>query len=150
MEDYEIDHRISEDYLKSLKNLLIQLIDEVDDQTGLSLENFQEKIMEMLEDDNHHMLIAVKQGEVVGFINFTVRKTILHQQPSALIDELVVDEKYRGEGLGKKLVYQAINRAKQLGCGEIEVSTEKSNELARKFYQKIGFDEDAVLLEKDL
>lgn len=150
MDDYKIYHRISDDYLKSLKKLLGQLLDEVDDQTGLSLENFQEKIMEMLEDDNHHLLIAVKQGEVVGFINFTVRKTILHQQPSALIDELVVDKNYRCKGLGKKLVYQAINRAKQLKCGEIEVSTEKSNEQARKFYQKIGFEEDTVLLEKNL
>jgi RimJ/RimL family protein N-acetyltransferase len=37
-----------------------------------------------------------------------------------------------------------------LGCDEIEVSTEKENTKARDFYKNCGFDEDAVLLERGL
>jgi RimJ/RimL family protein N-acetyltransferase len=38
----------------------------------------------------------------------------------------------------------------ELGCCEVEVSTEKSNAKARRFYKSCGFAEDAVLMEIDL
>jgi deoxycytidylate deaminase len=38
----------------------------------------------------------------------------------------------------------------RLGCVELEVSTEKTNAAARRFYRQCGFDEDAVLLEMAL
>jgi len=86
----------------------------------------------------------------VGFINFTVRQTILHQNPSGLIDELVVAEEYRGKGAGKQLVQAAIEKCRRLGCCEVEVSTEKANLNAREFYKQCGFEEIGMLFEVDL
>jgi GNAT superfamily N-acetyltransferase len=74
----------------------------------------------------------------------------MHPRPSGLIDELVVKETSRGSGIGKQLVQAAISRCRELGCSELEVSTEKSNVKARQFYKTCGFEEDAVLLELDL
>ena len=48
------------------------------------------------------------------------------------------------------LISGVIDRCRQLGCCEVEVSTLMRNEKARTFYKKCGFDEDAVLLEMDL
>lgn len=41
----------------------------------------------------------------------------------------------------------AIEKCRELDCCEVEVSIEKSNEGARAFYKRCGFQEDAVLLE---
>ena len=75
------------------------------------------------------------------------RYSLLHPAPSALIDELVVDTSARGSGVGNKLLSRAIEDAKEIGCSEIEVSTEKSNEKAQEFYKKHGFGREAILLE---
>ena len=74
----------------------------------------------------------------------------MHPLPSGLIDELVVTKESRNSGIGKRLILAAADKRRELGCCEVEVSTEKSNTKARGFYQSCGFDEDAVLLEMDL
>jgi GNAT superfamily N-acetyltransferase len=67
-----------------------------------------------------------------------------------LIDELVVAKTYRGRGIGKVLIEAATDKCRELGCCEVEVSTEMTNDKARAFYKSCGFKEDSVLLEYDL
>jgi len=104
----------------------------------------------LLKDARSHFLVAATKGTPVGFIHFTVRQTVLHRSPSAMIDELVVTKEYQGKGIGKQLVLATIEKCKQLGCCEVEVSTEKTNVKARKFYEKCGFNKREILFEVDL
>ena len=133
--------------LPQIKNLLTELIETIDNSTGIDICKALENYRVLLKDTNSHFLIAKIDGFVVGFINFTVRKTILHEGPSALIDELVISKRQRGQGIGTRLVSTAVERCRELGCCEVEVSTEKVNGKAREFYKNCGFREDAVLLE---
>jgi GNAT superfamily N-acetyltransferase len=94
--------------------------------------------------------VAAREGTPVGFINFTVRQTVLHRGPSGLIDELVVAEEHRGRGVGKQLVLAAIEKCRRLRCCEVEVSTEKANLEAKEFYKQCGFEEKGTLFEVDL
>lgn len=50
-----------------------------------------------------------------------------------------VDEKFQGKGIGRQLVLDAINRARQEGAKEIEVGTGNSSISQLAFYQKCGF-----------
>lgn len=75
---------------------------------------------------------------------------MMHPGPSGLIDELVVSKSSRGAGIGKQLIQAVIDKCRESGCYEVEVSTEKSNTKARRFYKTCGFEEDAVLLELGL
>jgi len=95
-------------------------------------------------------LVAEINGAIIGLIHFTIRKTLLHSGPSGLIDELVVTRSYRSRGIGGQLIDAATQKCKQLGCCEVEVSTEFANTNAREFYRKCGFEERGVILEKDL
>jgi GNAT superfamily N-acetyltransferase len=101
-------------------------------------------------DPDHHVLVAKLAGSVVGFVNFATRRTIMHARASGLIDELIVAEKCRGRGIGTGLIAAVVERCRELGCDEVEVSTENTNNEAREFYKKCGFEEDSVLLEKHL
>jgi ribosomal protein S18 acetylase RimI-like enzyme len=136
--------------LESIKDLLAELIAAVEDSEGFNPDIALANCRALMQEPNNHLLVARQGNRVLGFINFSLRKTLLHPAPSALIDELAVSEKQRHTGIGKLLIDAAISRCRSLGCCEVEVSTEKSNTRARRFYKSCGFDEDAVLLEIDL
>jgi GNAT superfamily N-acetyltransferase len=136
--------------LPAIGKLLEDLTNAMDDTEGIEIGIAIKTFEHLLNDASSHILVAAMEGTPVGFINFTIRQTILHRSPSALIDELVVAEEYQGKGVGKQLVLVALKKCRQLGCCEVEVSTEKTNLKARKFYKKYGFEERGMLFEMDL
>ncbi len=136
--------------LPSIKPLLLELMDVMDNTEGFDVEQSFENCIILIKDPAHHILVAKDKDTVVGFVNFTTRKTIMHPRPSGLIDELIVSRSYRGLGIGKQLILAAIQKCRELDCCEVEISTEKRNSKSREFYQRCGFEEDAVLLEMGL
>ena len=91
-------------------------------------------------------LVAEVSGKVAGYISVIFYKTVFHKGGTALINELVVTDRERGKGIGQRLVQVAKEQALVRGLDEIEVGTEKTNELAQRFYHKCGFDEEFILL----
>ncbi len=87
---------------------------------------------------------------VVGFVHFVTRGTVTHRGLSGLIDEFVVAKGFREAGIGRRLLLASIQRCRELGCCEVEVSTERTNKSARAFYRSCGFEERGILLERDL
>lgn len=136
--------------LPSIKKLLAELIEAVEDNDEFNIESSINNCHELMQDSSNYMLVAKEDIEILGFANFTTRKSIMHQGPSGLIDELIVSKSSRSSGIGKRLILAVIDKCRELGCSEVEVSTEKSNAKARRFYKSCGFEEDAVLLEMDL
>ena len=136
--------------LPAIGKLLEDLTNAMDNTEGIDIGIAIKTCEHLLKDASSHFLVAAREGTPVGFIYFTIRQTILHRSPSALIDELVVAEEYRGKGVGKQLVLAAIEKCRQLGCCEVEMSTEKTNLKARKFYKECGFEERGMLFEADL
>ena len=136
--------------LPAIGKLLEDLTDAMDSTEGIDNEIALKTCEQLLNNAYSHLLVAALEDTPVGFIHFTVRQTILHRSPSALIDELVVAEEYRGKGVGRQLVQASIEKCRQLGCCEVEVSTEKTNLKARKFYKQCGFEERGTLFEVDL
>lgn len=133
--------------LPSIRLLLQELIDAMTNTKGFDAEQSIENCRILIKDPAHHMFVARDKNNILGFVNITIRKTIIHPRPSGLIDELIVSRGSRSLGIGKQLILAAINKCRALGCCEVEVSTEKSNIKARRFYKTCGFEEDAVLLE---
>lgn len=58
----------------------------------------------------------------------------------AFIDDVVVLEAHRGQGLGEQLVRAAIDHAASLGVGKIDRPSRPSREAANRLYQRLGFD----------
>jgi GNAT superfamily N-acetyltransferase len=142
--------KATESDLPVIGKLLAELIQAMDNTEGIDIGIAVKTCQRLLNDANSHFLVAELEGTPVGFINFTVRQTVLHRSPSAMIDELVVTKEYRRKGIGKQLVLAAIEKCRKLGCCEVEVSTEQTNVKAREFYRKCGFDKTEILFEVDL
>jgi ribosomal protein S18 acetylase RimI-like enzyme len=136
--------------LLTIGKLTLELIEAMGSTGGIDIKLIAENCRNLLSEVNSHILVAEIEGMVAGFVNFTTRKTILHRGLSGLIDELIVAKSYRGKGIGKQLLSSAIEKSRQLGCCEVEVSTEKTNIKAKEFYRQYGFTERGVFLEIDL
>ncbi len=57
----------------------------------------------------------------------------------AWVEDVVVDSRYRGMGLGKKLMTELIHQAKSKNCTDLMLYTEAEKEVANGLYLKIGF-----------
>jgi len=136
--------------LLTIGKLTLELIEAMGNTEGIDIKLIAENYRNLLNEVNSHILVAEIGGVVVGFVNFTTRKTILHRGLSGLIDELIIAKSYRGKGIGKQLLSSAIEKSRQLGCCEVEVSTEKTNIKAREFYRQYGFTERGMFFEMDL
>jgi len=136
--------------LLSIKPLLLELMDAMADTEGSDVEQSIENYRILLKEPAHHILVARDKDSILGLVSFIATRTIMHPRPSGLIDELIVARRSRGLGIGKQLILAAINECREIGCCEVEVSTEKSNAKARQFYKACGFEENAVFLEIDL
>jgi ribosomal protein S18 acetylase RimI-like enzyme len=132
--------------LPIINQLIFQLISAIDKKEGID----RKVVSRNSRSANSHFLVAEIGKTIAGFAHFTTRRTITHRGPSGLIDELVVAKSFRRTGIGRQLLSATIQRCKELGCCEIEVSTERTNKRARGFYRSCGFEERGILLEKDL
>jgi ribosomal protein S18 acetylase RimI-like enzyme len=139
-----------ENDLPSIKLLLVELMEAMTDTEGFDIDRSVENCQALIQSPLQYVFVARQENSIVGFINFSTRKTVMHPASSALIDELIVSERCRGMGIGKLLLRTVVAKCRDLGCCEVEVSTEKSNARARRFYKACGFEEEAILLELDL
>jgi ribosomal protein S18 acetylase RimI-like enzyme len=94
--------------------------------------------------------VAVLDDKIVGFISVVVYKTFFHPGGTALINELIVDKDYRGQGIGELLINKIKVLANIRRFNEIEVSTTLDNKKAIAFYKKNGFVDENVLLGMEL
>lgn len=78
------------------------------------------------------------QGEIVGALTLVVFRTPggVH----AWIEDVVVDEAYRGRGIGKALTCAAMQRAAELGAYHIDLTSRPTREAANHLYQRLGFE----------
>ena len=95
-------------------------------------------------------LVAEYEGRVVGFGSVVFFKTLIHPGGKALINELVVKRGFRGKGIGKAIIAHAQQEAIARGMDELEVSTEKENAGAMRFYRSCGLKDESVLLGAEL
>ncbi|TKD68812.1 GNAT family N-acetyltransferase [Pseudalkalibacillus hwajinpoensis] len=64
---------------------------------------------------------------------------VAHTPNKAEITNIAVIEEERGRGLGKKLIQDALQRAKKLGMTSVEIGTGNSSIAQLALYQKCGF-----------
>lgn len=100
-----------------------------------------------LETDGHHLLVAVLDGEVVGFVS-GVEMTHPDKGTEMFLYELGVDDAHRRHGIGTALTQALRDLAQARGCYGMWVLTAQENVDARSTYKHAGADdgEPAVVL----
>lgn len=88
--------------------------------------------------ENHKVFVIEFREKIVGSITVFIENKLIHNFGKvAHIEDLVVDTRFRGHKLGKKLVEQATIYAKEQSCYKILLDCKE--ELI-PFYNKCGFE----------
>ena len=89
--------------------------------------------------DNIYML-AVENGQVIACLQYTVIHGLSRSGMSrAQIEGVRVHAAHRGRGLGETMMQAAIVRARDDGCGLVQLTTDRSRDAAHRFYERLGF-----------
>ncbi|WP_370776035.1 GNAT family N-acetyltransferase [Holdemania massiliensis] len=77
-------------------------------------------------------------GVLAGFLSVHIQNLLHHTSAIAEIEELVVDVRYRGQGVGKCLFDQAKKIAAQAGCPQLECACNQHRTASHEFYKRQG------------
>lgn len=92
----------------------------------------------LITSDPNVVLMVVKDGEtIVGMATLYILQKI--GKRSGILEDVIVDEKYRGQGLGEKLMRSLIDEAKKERVSTIALTSRSHRVAAHKLYEKLGF-----------
>ena len=95
---------------------------------------------EILNDNNHHIIVAEENGEIVSSCVCVIVPNLTHnQQPYALIENVVTHEKCRGKGYATACLNYAKEIAEKNKCYKIMLMTGSKQESTLRFYEKAGY-----------
>ena len=117
-------------------------------QMGTDSEITEQYVLHYLSGTERGVLLACLGEEVAGLLSYSVRADLYHAGNSVLIEELVVEERYRARGIGGRLMQALLKRAEEMDCKELCLAVMPENEQAIRFYKRHGLVEQALFLER--
>lgn len=103
---------------------------------------YSEKELEALMGDDSKPIFVFDDGAILGhaFCMITEVKNdkLLQDIKTLYIDDICVDEKARGQHVGKALYEYVRDYAKAIGCNNITLNVWDGNDAASSFYRNMG------------
>lgn len=105
---------------------------------------YYKKVWETTSDDISDLNTIIEKGnsfgvfendELIGWAICDFREW----NNSLFIENILIDEQFRGQNIGKLLIKNINRKARELQCRLVELETQNTNYPAIQFYQKAGF-----------
>ena len=97
----------------------------------------EQELERIVQSDATRLLVAKMAGAIVGSLTLA-----LFPVPTGLrawIEDVVVDEGVRGQGIGAALNQEALQVARNQGARTVDLTSRPSREAANRLYQRLGF-----------
>jgi ribosomal protein S18 acetylase RimI-like enzyme len=89
------------------------------------------------------------EDKAIGYVALTFSYSFEFHGRDAFVDELFIDENYRGQGVGKLVMQFIEERCKEFGVEALHLEVERTNLAGQALYKKAGFkDHDRFLMTK--
>lgn len=130
---------------------IVQML--ADDFLGSQRERFEDPLpegylrafREIEADTNNELVVAEVDGKVVGTLQLTYTPSISFQgSKRCTVESVRVDERFRGQGIGREMMLWAIGRARVKGCVSMQLTTNNDRIDAHRFYESLGFSRSHV------
>lgn len=91
-----------------------------------------------------------KKGKEIGRCFVYAIENDIHKNPYALLEDVLVVEELRGEGIGSELVKKAVEVAKEMKCYKIIATSRFERDKIHGWYEKLGFKKFGYEFRMDL
>lgn len=119
-----------------------------------ALKYTQEELQTLLSDENRPIFVAEEDGFVAGYCFCALRSYdgtgVSTCRRELYIDDLCVDEGFRGKGVATLLYEYACDFARKTGCAFVTLNVWCGNERAMAFYEKSGLRPRNITMEMPL
>ena len=89
---------------------------------------------------DYAIYLAEVNGKIAGTFGLLVMDKLAHNgKPSALVEDVVVDEALRGQGIGREMMAFAMEHGRARGCYKLALSSNLKRTEAHAFYETLGF-----------
>jgi len=82
-------------------------------------------------------------GDVIGFVSLYSYWGLLDDTPSALLDRVVVAQKYQASSVVAALLEQGVGACQAMGCSQIQFIASEGSLIPTDVLSKMGFEEKA-------
>jgi len=107
---------------------------------------FRDTLASVLAADGDHLLVAERDGRLVGYLLGFTRHAFWANGRIGCVEELMVDEEYRHQGIGRMLMGAFEERARQVDARVVALATRR----AGTFYESLGYTDSAHYFKKAL
>jgi GNAT superfamily N-acetyltransferase len=90
------------------------------------------------------IFLARRDGDALGFTQLYPSLSSVSMAPIWILNDLYVDARARGTGVGRKLMNRARDFAAAGGAIRLELTTERNNTTAQRLYEAVGYARDEV------
>ncbi|MEU6349363.1 GNAT family N-acetyltransferase [Streptomyces sp. NPDC047072] len=91
-------------------------------------------------DPNQHLMVAVRDGRVVGTLQLTIVLGLSRRGATrSIIEGVRIHADERGSGLGTQLIQWAIDESRRQNCQLVQLTSDSTRTDAHRFYDRLGF-----------
>lgn len=84
-------------------------------------------------------LFIESDGEEIARVFLYILKNDLHEKPFGFMEDVFVNENFRGQGLGTELVIELIKVAKENKCYKLICTSRNEKLKVHVLYERLGF-----------
>jgi GNAT superfamily N-acetyltransferase len=94
------------------------------------------------------VFVLEADGEPVGELWLAEREDMSRGRPCLFVYDVHVDDAHQGRGYGKAAMVFAEEEARRRGLDRVVLNVFGRNEVARRLYRSLGYEENAVAMSK--
>ena len=114
---------------------------EMDAGCVLSLAEAERLFDRMARYPDYRIHVALRDERVVGSFALLIMDNLGHQgAPSGVVEDVVVDPRCQGQGIGKAMMREALRLCGEKGCYKVTLSSNLRRARAHAFYESLGFE----------
>lgn len=108
---------------------------------------FHHSFDELVGADGTLLLVAeLDQSEIIGYLLASHHGTFLANGPVAWVEEVMVDERFRRQGVGRALMEEAERWSRAVPASYVALASRRAGE----FYAALGYEPSATFYRKTL
>lgn len=91
-------------------------------------------------DPNHLLLVADWEHQPVGSFQLSFIPGVSRQGAwRGQIESVRIHPEHRNRGLGSAMMEWAVERCRERGCGQVQLTSDQKRSNAHRFYERLGF-----------